>query len=53
MDVVVDAGFVAAHEEIAFNAGRLDRSIVLATMDYLRIVAPVVAPIAAVAEPEA
>jgi Ala-tRNA(Pro) deacylase len=52
MDVVVDEGFVAAHEEIAFNAGRLDRSIVLATADYLRIVAPVVAPIAAVPEPE-
>jgi Ala-tRNA(Pro) deacylase len=46
LPVVVDAEFLAAHEEIAFNAGRLDRSVVMATEDYLRIVAPAVAPIA-------
>lgn len=47
LDVVVDRDFVEAHREIAFNAGRLDRSIVLKTADYLRIVAPVVESIVA------
>jgi Ala-tRNA(Pro) deacylase len=47
LPVVVDAEFLASHEEIAFNAGRLDRSVVMATRDYVRIVAPTVAPIAA------
>ncbi|MFD4304250.1 YbaK/EbsC family protein [Streptomyces albidoflavus] len=49
--VVVDEEFLAAHEEIAFNAGRLDRSVVMATADYVRIVAPVVASIAAPSAP--
>ncbi|MFF4541733.1 YbaK/EbsC family protein [Streptomyces aureus] len=53
LPVVVDAEFLAAHEEIAFNAGRLDRSVVMATEDYVRIVAPAVAPIAAPAVPVA
>jgi Ala-tRNA(Pro) deacylase len=47
LDLVVDAGFVADHDEIAFNAGRLDRSVVMSTADYLRIVEPLVASIAA------
>ncbi|MFJ4712678.1 YbaK/EbsC family protein [Streptomyces sp. NPDC088785] len=47
LPVVVDGEFLAAHAEIAFNAGRLDRSVVMATEDYVRIVAPAVAPIAA------
>ncbi|WP_329125832.1 YbaK/EbsC family protein [Streptomyces sp. NBC_01465] len=47
LPVVADAEFLAAHKEIAFNAGRLDRSVVMATEDYVRIVAPMVASIAA------
>ena len=35
------------HQEIAFNAGRLDRSMFLATQSYLDIVKPMVAPVAA------
>ncbi|MFI8906237.1 YbaK/EbsC family protein [Streptomyces albidoflavus] len=53
LPVVVDEEFLAAHDEIAFNAGRLDRSVVMATADYVRIVAPAVAPIAAPATPAA
>jgi Ala-tRNA(Pro) deacylase len=33
---------VNTYDEIAFNAGRLDRSIVLNTQDYLRIAQPAV-----------
>lgn len=47
LPVIADADFLAAHEEIAFNAGRLDRSVVMATEDYVRIVEPAVASIAA------
>ena len=36
----VDRSLVAACDEIAFNAGCLDRSIVLNTQDYLRIAQP-------------
>ena len=39
----VDPALVHAHDEIAFNAGRLDRSIVLHTQDYLRIAQPTLA----------
>ncbi|MCM1974054.1 MULTISPECIES: YbaK/EbsC family protein [Streptomyces] len=53
LPVVVDEEFLAAHEEIAFNAGRLDRSVVMATEDYVRIVAPAVASIAAPVVPAA
>ncbi len=35
------------HDEIAFNAGRLDRSMFLATQSYLEIVKPEIVPIAA------
>jgi Ala-tRNA(Pro) deacylase len=46
LKVVVDSGLVEREREIAFNAGRLDRSIVLNTADYLRIFRPQVAAIA-------
>jgi Ala-tRNA(Pro) deacylase len=35
-----DPALIHAHDEIAFNAGRLDRSIVLDSQDYLRIAQP-------------
>jgi Ala-tRNA(Pro) deacylase len=44
--LIVDAGLLNREEEIAFNAGRLDRSIVIATEDYKRIAAPLVNEIA-------
>ncbi|AOK57897.1 YbaK/EbsC family protein [Burkholderia ubonensis] len=40
MRVVVDPALSGCHDEIAFNAGRLETSIVLSTRDYLRIVEP-------------
>ena len=45
--LVVDPQLLARHEEIAFNAGRLDTSIVLNAADYARIAAPLVADISA------
>ena len=39
----VDPSLVHTYDEIAFNAGRLDRSIVLDTKDYLRIAKPTMA----------
>ena len=39
--LIVDPALVNVHTEIAFNAGRLDRSIVLDSQDYLRIALPV------------
>ncbi|MCX4970712.1 hypothetical protein OHA98_39365 [Streptomyces sp. NBC_00654] len=41
--LVADADFLSAHEGIAFNAGDLDRSIVMAVKDYVRVADPVVA----------
>lgn len=38
--LVVDPGLVTHYGEIAFNAGRLDRSIVLNSADYVRIAQP-------------
>ena len=38
--LVVDPALVEQHDEIAFNAGRLDRSMVLNTQDYVRIAQP-------------
>ncbi|WP_347556564.1 YbaK/prolyl-tRNA synthetase associated domain-containing protein [Robbsia sp. KACC 23696] len=38
--LVVDAELVEQFQEIAFNAGRLDKSIVLNSSDYLRIARP-------------
>jgi Ala-tRNA(Pro) deacylase len=43
--LVVDPELVSSYDEIAFNAGRLDRSIVLNTQDYLRIARPAVRPV--------
>jgi len=43
--LVVDPQLLAGHEEIAFNAGRLDTSIVLNAADYERIASPQLADI--------
>ena len=45
--LVVDPQLLARHDEIAFNAGRLDTSIVLNAADYARIAAPLLADISA------
>ncbi len=43
--LVVDPGLLESFDEIAFNAGRLDRSIVLNSSDYVRIAQPIVTPL--------
>lgn len=43
--LVVDPQLLADHGEIAFNAGRLDTSMVLNSEDYTRIAAPLIAAI--------
>lgn len=43
--LVADPALVSSNAEIAFNAGRLDRSIVLAVDDYLRLARPQLADI--------
>ncbi|AOY94089.1 hypothetical protein BKK79_09225 [Cupriavidus sp. USMAA2-4] len=45
--LVVDPALVESVDEIAFNAGRLDRSIVLDSVDYLRIAQPLLHPLCA------
>ena len=45
--LVVDPQLLSRHEEIAFNAGRLDTSIVLNAADYARIAEPLLADITA------
>ncbi|MDR1934585.1 MAG: YbaK/prolyl-tRNA synthetase associated domain-containing protein [Candidatus Accumulibacter sp.] len=45
--LVVDPRLISRHAEIAFNAGRLDTSIVLDAADYARIAQPLLAEIAA------
>ena len=45
--LVVDPQLLSRHEEIAFNAGRLDTSIVLNSADYQRIATPLLADITA------
>lgn len=40
IQLLVDPSLVNENVEIAFNAGRLDKSIVLNTQDYLRIAQP-------------
>lgn len=45
--LLVDSELLSRFDEIAFNAGRLDNSIVLATKDYLRIADPIKADITA------
>ncbi len=44
LELVADPAVLAA-PELYFNAGRLDRSVAVATEDYRRIAAPRVAPI--------
>ena len=44
--LIVDPKLTAENAEIAFNAGRLDTSIVLDSTDYLRIAAPLTIEIA-------
>jgi Ala-tRNA(Pro) deacylase len=46
LKLVVDDEFLDSESEIAFNAGRLDRSIVIASADYRRVVDPTIASIA-------
>ena len=38
--LVVDPALIESHDEVAFNAGRLDRSMVLDSKDYVRIARP-------------
>jgi Ala-tRNA(Pro) deacylase len=45
--LVADPALIANHEEIAFNAGRLDRSMVLHAQDYVRIARPLQRPLCA------
>lgn len=45
--LVVDPDLVERFGEIAFNAGRLDRSIVLDSADYLRIARPLLHAVSA------
>ncbi|CAM3841337.1 YbaK/prolyl-tRNA synthetase associated domain-containing protein [Bordetella tumulicola] len=45
--LVVDPSLVQTYDEIAFNAGRLDRSIVLRSTDYVRIANPALRDICA------
>jgi Ala-tRNA(Pro) deacylase len=45
LTLVVDPNLLS-HDKIAFNAGRLDRSMFLATKSYLDVAKPLVAPIA-------
>lgn len=45
--LVVDPELVETYGEIAFNAGRLDRSIVLNAQDYVRIAEPLLRSICA------
>ncbi|WP_173198514.1 YbaK/prolyl-tRNA synthetase associated domain-containing protein [Geobacter sp. SVR] len=44
--LIVDPKLLESYEEIAFNAGRLDTSIVLNSRDYLCIAKPLLADIA-------
>jgi Ala-tRNA(Pro) deacylase len=45
VELVVDPGLLSV-SELYFNAARLDRSVALATEDYLRLASPRVLPIA-------
>ena len=45
LKLVVDKQFLERESEIAFNAGLLDRSIVIDSADYVRIVCPTAASI--------
>jgi Ala-tRNA(Pro) deacylase len=43
--LVVDPGLIESFDEIAFNAGRLDKSIILDSTDYVRIAQPLLEPL--------
>ncbi|WP_198391049.1 YbaK/prolyl-tRNA synthetase associated domain-containing protein [Burkholderia ubonensis] len=43
--LIVDPDLIGSFDEIAFNAGRLDRSIVLSSADYVRIANPLLQPL--------
>lgn len=43
--LLVDPTLRSRHDEIVFNAGRLDASILMRTEDYFRVAAPAQAPI--------
>ena len=43
--LVVDPQLLSEHDEIAFNAGKLDTSMVLNSQDYTRIAAPLITAI--------
>lgn len=43
--LLADPSLRTRHDEIVFNAGRLDASILLNTEDYFRLAAPVEAPL--------
>ncbi|MBM3549731.1 MAG: YbaK/prolyl-tRNA synthetase associated domain-containing protein [Alphaproteobacteria bacterium] len=45
LTLVVDPNLLT-HDKLAFNAGRLDRSMLLATKSYIVVAKPLVAPIA-------
>lgn len=45
LDLIVDPLLIDLHTEIAFNAGRLDQSIILDSADYVRIARPRLLPI--------
>lgn len=45
--LVVDPDLVEQYDEIAFNAGRLDHSMVLNAQDYVRIAQPLISPLSA------
>ncbi|MGL4767863.1 MAG: YbaK/prolyl-tRNA synthetase associated domain-containing protein [Formosimonas sp.] len=47
LPLIVDAALLNRFDEIAFNAGRLDASMVLSSTDYLRIAAPILVTITA------
>lgn len=45
LHLLVDPSLRLRHDEIVFNAGRLDASILMATADYFRLAAPQEAPL--------
>jgi Ala-tRNA(Pro) deacylase len=45
--LVADPALIENHDEVAFNAGRLDRSMVLNAEDYVRIARPLLRPVSA------
>lgn len=45
--LVVDPALIENHDEVAFNAGRLDRSMVLDSKDYVRVARPLLRSVSA------